>query len=1044
MNRIITTFLVMSIINVINAGTNWMPISANVPSDAKITLHNSDIQSSVLNFKTQGFWLKEVITSKGSAVIIETEEGTPILDNNAPDLEKLTASVIIPNSDRMKVNIVSSDYSEYYDILVAPSKGNLLRTVDPSDIPYNFGEVYNRDEFYPGNLAELRDPYILKDFRGQTVVIYPFQYNPVEKILRVYHNITVEIISTEETGINVKENTREISSFDLEYKNIYSEHFENFNSSRYDVLAEQGNMLIISYGSFMDEMEPFVEWKNMKGIPTEMVSESDAGGSAASIANFVEDYYYTNGLTFLLLVGDVSQVPSLMVGGSASDPSYGFIEGNDSYGEVIVGRFSAENSSHVNTQVERVINYERYPTANGDWYTTALGIASNQGPGDDNENDCEHVENINEILTDYNYQNSSEICDPSGTVSQGVNAINAGVSVINYTGHGSQNSWGNGAALDNGDVNGLTNTDKLPFIWSVACVNGEFHTGTCFAETWLRATNDGEPSGAIGFFGSTVNQSWSPPMEGQDEFNDILTETYSDNIKRTYGGLSVNGCMKMNDSYGSSGEYESDYWTLFGDPSVTVRTSEPENFVIDHPDFILIGSEVFEVSTGQEGALATISSEGELIAYAYADVYGFATIIFDEPISNGGEMDLVVTGYNHFPYEIELMAMSPEGPYVVIDEVNLVGEGNDNGLIDWGETVEVSLVAYNVGIDAALSVTATASSDDPYIYNFGSSVSFEEIFPEGYSTSDSPIIFSVTPDAPEGYSAGIDVEFTGTDASGNDYEWMSSFTVMIYHNCVLGDINADGGLNILDIVRVVNIIINFGDSISEFEECSAEINGDGTINILDIINIINMVLDESRPVFSEIGNTSTMYLGLNSANINSDGPIAGIEMKVIADQLMVNPGLEMDIALNKIDDTYYILIYSIDGNVIFGDTQLFSTNNEFEITHIVVANTEGEEVFVLYDVLPEKFTLHQNYPNPFNPVTSISFNISNQSPVKLIISDLLGREVVTLMDEIKSGGYYTIEWDALNSSGNIIPSGIYVYQLITNEGILSRKMIFMK
>ena len=54
-------------------------------------------------------------------------------------------------------------------------------------------------------------------------------------------------------------------------------------------------------------------------------------------------------------------------------------------------------------------------------------------------------------------------------------------------------------------------------------------TGTCFAETWLRATHNGAPSGAIGFFGSTVNQSWSPPMEGQDEFNDILVETYNDN-----------------------------------------------------------------------------------------------------------------------------------------------------------------------------------------------------------------------------------------------------------------------------------------------------------------------------------------------------------------------------------------------------------------------------------------------------------------------------------------------------------------------------------
>ena len=164
-----------------------------------------------------------------------------------------------------------------------------------------------------------------------------------------------------------------------------------------------------------------------------MVSVSDAGGSSSNIQNFVEDYYYSVGLTFLLLVGDISQIPSPSVGGSASDPTYGFIEGNDSYGEIIVGRFSAENSSHVITQVERVINYERYPAASGDWYTTALGVASNQGPGDDNETDCQHVENINDFLYDYNYDDTSEICDPSGSVSQGVNAINNGVSVINYT-----------------------------------------------------------------------------------------------------------------------------------------------------------------------------------------------------------------------------------------------------------------------------------------------------------------------------------------------------------------------------------------------------------------------------------------------------------------------------------------------------------------------------------------------------------------------------------------------------------------------------------
>jgi len=765
---------------------------------AKVSLEESNIESSVLTFETMGYTMVEVETNDGLSYVIGTEDGTPILESGYPDMHKLTASLIIPNSGNMELTILNSEYIEYYDIDIAPSKGNLLRNINPDLVGYQHGSQYEIDEFYPGKLADLRDPYIARDFRGQTIIVYPFQYNPVQKVLRVYNSITVKVENQGGAGINEKSISRSESGIKKEYSGIYKEHFENYNVDRYEALADQGNMLIVCYDSFMDEMEPFVEWKRMKGIQTEIVSVSDIGGSSNSIISFVEDFYYSEGLTFLLLVGDINQIPSPSVGGSASDPTYGFIEGNDSYPEVIVGRFSAETSSHVETQVERIINYERYPDASGDWYTRSLGVASNQGPGDDNEDDCQHVSNINNILEDYNYNESSEICDPSGTVSQGVNAINSGVSVINYTGHGSQTSWGNGATLGNNDVNGLTNTGKLPFIWSVACVNGEFHTGTCFAETWLRATHNGVPSGAIGFLGSTVNQSWSPPMEGQDEMNDILVETYNNNIKRTYGGLSANGCMKMNDSYGSSGEYETDYWTLFGDPSVEVRTDEPSTLNVNHPDFIMIGSDALEVEVGVSGAHISLSSEGEIIGSAYSGNSGAAVIIFNEPIMNGGEMKLVVTAYNYFPYETDMMAMSPEGAYVVVEETSMISEMNGNGMVDWGETVSMNIVASNIGVDPASNVIAQTLSSDPYIFNVSNTVNFSNINPDGLSTSDSPILFSVNSDVPEGHTATIDVIFS--DDSNN--EWISSFNVLIHHNCGVADINADGVLNVLDIVRV--------------------------------------------------------------------------------------------------------------------------------------------------------------------------------------------------------------------------------------------------
>ena len=94
--------------------------------------------------------------------------------------------------------------------------------------------------------------------------------------------------------------------------------------------------------------------------------------------------------------------------------------------------------------------------------------------------------------------------------------MNAGRGMINYCGHGSDTSWGS-TGFNNSNVNALVNDNMLPVICSVACVNGNFPNQTCFAEAWLRATNNGEPTGAVATYMSTVNQSWDPPMEGEDE-----------------------------------------------------------------------------------------------------------------------------------------------------------------------------------------------------------------------------------------------------------------------------------------------------------------------------------------------------------------------------------------------------------------------------------------------------------------------------------------------------------------------------------------------
>ena len=126
-------------------------------------------------------------------------------------------------------------------------------------------------------------------------------------------------------------------------------------------------------------MEPFVEWKNKKGIPTE-ITGSNQFASVTDIQNYINTYYYENNLTYLLLVGDVAQIPTPIINGASSDPTYGFIDGNDSFSEIIVGRFSANNPAELQTQIDRTLNYEKNPI-NSNYFNKALGVASNQGPG---------------------------------------------------------------------------------------------------------------------------------------------------------------------------------------------------------------------------------------------------------------------------------------------------------------------------------------------------------------------------------------------------------------------------------------------------------------------------------------------------------------------------------------------------------------------------------------------------------------------------------------------------------------------------------------
>ena len=145
---------------------------------------------------------------------------------------------------------------------------------------------------------------------------------------------------------------------------------------------------------------------------------------------------------------------------------------------------------------------------------------------------------------------------------------------------------------------------------------------------------------------------------------------------------------------------------------------------------------------------------------------------------------------------------------------------------------------------------------------------------------------------------------------------------------------------------------------------------------------------------------------------------------------------------NRVDSTVLATMTFRVPTEQFPTTVFDSTVNIVYNTSWNVTNPPGGVVVTVLNnsgVIPTVYNLYQNYPNPFNPNTTIKFDIPKQSYTKLIIYDLLGREVTKLVDERLDAGSYDITWDAANYA-----SGTYIYKIEAGNYTSVKKMILVK
>ncbi|MBM4399239.1 MAG: gingipain R, partial [Candidatus Cloacimonetes bacterium] len=361
----------------------------------EVNLISTDAQSTILEMTLGHFEREAVRINNDTYWALSLKKEGFSMETGMPQLPYVTRSIIIPGMAKMAFNVLESEYTDIV-MPIVPSKGSFTRDIDPNTVAWSFDPFYQSDGFYPAELARLSESFIIRDYRGITVHFQPFVYFPATQTLRVYTRLKLSVNNIGTDNNNTMSAAK--TSASAWFEGIYKGMFLNYNQAKYPVLDEFGRMLIVKNSMFNASLQPFIDWKRQKGFVVDVVDITTAGPTANQLKTYIQNQYDMNtDLAFVQIIGDHAQVPSLSSGGGASDPSFGLLAGSDSYPDIFVGRFSAENVAELETQITRTLNYELAMQTGNDWLAKGMGIASNEGgggSGDLGESDQVHIEYI--------------------------------------------------------------------------------------------------------------------------------------------------------------------------------------------------------------------------------------------------------------------------------------------------------------------------------------------------------------------------------------------------------------------------------------------------------------------------------------------------------------------------------------------------------------------------------------------------------------------------------------------------------------------------
>ncbi len=755
-----TLALMLAVSGVLNAAP------AESGTDYSLTVLRSGFSGFTVVFELNDYRLEE---APGGCQRLRSAGFGENLNPGQPDLPALSKAFALPGDLEASVRVIDLQREFIESVKVVPVLGKSGAAPEPNP------DFYAADAAFPAEYASLSRPVIAGGQRLAALNLYPFRFHPAQNRLETVRRLELEITFSP-GGDNPK--IRRQTGFTSPAVELMNP--EILTGGRDDL--ERGAYLFILPDSlYYSDIRRLVDWKRAQGFPATVSSMREIGATAAELKQFLSDAYYNweTPPEYVLLAGDVDgalAIPSFdyecwpgeIV---PSDHEYTLLEGQDYFPDLHIGRLPARSRDELAAVVRKILLYEVKPQLAGTaWLDRALLIADTSALQSRSLMDW-----AREMMADYGCAEIDTVYYFSSIpVPQTMQFIDRGVGIIAFRG------WADWGGLTPNNIYGLNNGTMTPLVLGCGPAANSFSGAECHGEAWLRAGTFGS-KGAVGCIGPSSENTWS--RYEATICQGMLWGLYREGVERAAamldrGKMEAWLAFPFNRGTGTvlnSVEAYFHVYNLLGDPGMSVRTMPPEAIAARSQRSIPLGQNGLEIiaSAGGaplEGACASIYKAGEIVAARLTNPAG--RTIFETQQTAPGEILLAVNKRDYIPHIARIPVGADQRQLtcasVLIDDDSLgASQGNSNGQLNPGETVELTVSLMNTGPVIINGVAATISSDNPLVNILENRQTFGNIPTNSIAINIQPYVISLDPVSPD--SAFLEIRMIASDSQGRWY-----------------------------------------------------------------------------------------------------------------------------------------------------------------------------------------------------------------------------------------------------------------------------------